>query len=485
MARIIDAFTQFFDDNGEPLADGFLKFLESGTNNTDKDTFADINEVIANANPLQLDGAGRCPNVFGSGAYNVISYAEDPNNPGNPGQQFQQFDPVSGDQVSGAFSDWNSQTIYDSGDIVTATDGNYYRSLVSNNQNQEPSISSGQWEEVKLVQIWNINVTYSAGDSIYGSDGFTYVSNIDSNLGNNPTTDDTNWSATAPRTQAGIIYASATNQTKELAVGNDGQVLSTGVAGASLSYWAPSGYIAGLTLSNDTDTDHDINITSGEATDSSSGYILKLTSEITKQIDAIWAVGDDAGGLFTSSVAVDTWYHIFLIRKDSDGTVDAGFDTSVTAANIPVGYTAYKWIGAVLTDGSSNINPFIHSSSKPNDFFFDGHKHDVSQAATSVSRTLHTLSVPLGFEMEAIVVATTDSDGGSDYALISSPYETDIAVDSSTGNIVSAQANTGPYPAGQEMRVVTNLLSQIGSRGQVTLNINIKTRGWSVDRGSV
>ena len=97
MARIIPAFFQFFDDNGDPLVDGFLKFVESGTNNTDKDTFADINETIANANPVPLDAAGRCPNVFGSGAYNVISYT-------SAMVQIQQFDPVSGDVFQGAFS---------------------------------------------------------------------------------------------------------------------------------------------------------------------------------------------------------------------------------------------------------------------------------------------------------------------------------------------------------------------------------------------
>ncbi|GAH01982.1 unnamed protein product, partial [marine sediment metagenome] len=41
MPRVIDAFAQFFDDNGDPLVNGFLAFKESGTNNTDKDTFAD------------------------------------------------------------------------------------------------------------------------------------------------------------------------------------------------------------------------------------------------------------------------------------------------------------------------------------------------------------------------------------------------------------------------------------------------------------
>jgi hypothetical protein len=192
MARIIAAFTQFFDDNGDPLVDGWLKFNESGTNNTDKNTFADINETIPNANPLQLDGAGRCPNVFGTGAYNIISYQD---NGGVPGTQIQQFDPVSGDVTGVAFADWDAETIYSVGDIVTGSDGNYYRSLSSNNQNQDPTISPGQWEEVTLNQIWNTNVIYSSGDTVYGSDGELYISKTDANTGNNPTSDQANWRA--------------------------------------------------------------------------------------------------------------------------------------------------------------------------------------------------------------------------------------------------------------------------------------------------
>lgn len=193
MARIIDAFTQFFDDNGDPLIDGWLKFYETGTNNTDKDTFADINEKTANANPVPLDGAGRCPNVFGSGSYNVISFADSIITPGTPGVQYQQFDPVSGDAFEGAFAGWNAVTIYSEGAIVTGSDDLYYRSLVGANQNQDPTTSPSQWEEVTLNQIWNTNVTYAAGDPVYGSDGFLYISRTAGNIANNPTTDSTNW----------------------------------------------------------------------------------------------------------------------------------------------------------------------------------------------------------------------------------------------------------------------------------------------------
>ena len=193
MPRVIDAFTQFFDDNGDPLVNGFLAFKESGTNNTDKDTFADINETIANANPVPLDGAGRCPNVFGTGTYNAISYEEDVNNPGNPGQQIQQFDPVNIAETEGQFSDWSSATTYSIGDLVIASDGNYYRSLINNNENQDPTVSAGQWEEIKFIGIWNINVTYDSGDSVYGSDGVLYLSLTAANIANNPTTDSANW----------------------------------------------------------------------------------------------------------------------------------------------------------------------------------------------------------------------------------------------------------------------------------------------------
>jgi hypothetical protein len=114
-------------------------------------------------------------------------------------------------------------------------------------------------------------------------------------------------------------------------------------------------YISGLTTSNATDTDHDIAVAAGCAMDSTNTCMLTLATAMTKRIDAAWAAGDANGGLFSGSVAINTWYHLFLIKKDSDGTIDAGFDTSITAANIPTGYTKYRKIISVLTNGSSNI----------------------------------------------------------------------------------------------------------------------------------
>jgi hypothetical protein len=190
MARVIEAFTQFFDDAGDPLIDGFLKFNESGTNNTNKATYADINESIPNANPVQLDGAGRCPNVFGTGSYNVISYDSSM-------QQIQQFDPVGGDQSGGSLSDWNAITIYSIGDIVTGGDGKYYRSITSQNQNSSPEASPDQWEEIRFLGVWNQFHTYGAGDVVATEDGVLHRSISANNLNNVPGTSYTKWSPVA------------------------------------------------------------------------------------------------------------------------------------------------------------------------------------------------------------------------------------------------------------------------------------------------
>ncbi|MCK4822903.1 hypothetical protein KA005_44485, partial [bacterium] len=154
-----------------------------------------------NANPVKLSGAGRCPNVFGTGSYNVISYTSD-------SVQIEQFDPVSGDTLEGAFSIWNAITIYGEGDLVTGSDGLYYRSIASGSQNQNPISTPSQWEEVKFIGVWNTNVTYDLGDSVYGSDGILYRSLISINLANNPTTDKTNWgNSSIPEWGIGATYS--------------------------------------------------------------------------------------------------------------------------------------------------------------------------------------------------------------------------------------------------------------------------------------
>jgi len=201
MPRIIDAFAQFFDDAGDPLENGWLRFTESGTNNTDKDTYADVDQTIANANPLQLDAAGRCPNNFGSGSYRVVSYTNDDILQA-PAVQIQMFDPVvaGGGGSEGLGSDWSYLSVYNEGDIVKGSDGKFYASLTESNQNNNPVTDTVNWEQVEWVHYWNANKIYQIGDIVRHTNGTFYISLQASQFNNDPDDSPTYWRALMVRT---------------------------------------------------------------------------------------------------------------------------------------------------------------------------------------------------------------------------------------------------------------------------------------------
>lgn len=190
MGRVIAAFSQFFGGDGAPLARGWLRFLESGSNNTDKTTFHDPTYQIPNANPLQLDGEGRCPNVFGTGDYRVISFVNDPEDEDSPGEQIQMFDPVTAEAAAdtgggaGSFGVWDALEEYNLGDIVTYNTV-YYRSLISGNLGNNPAIEEYAWERVNFLRFYNSTITYSQGNLVYSGYNL-YLSKQNLNQGNNP-----------------------------------------------------------------------------------------------------------------------------------------------------------------------------------------------------------------------------------------------------------------------------------------------------------
>lgn len=189
MGRVLPAFYQFFADDGSPLAKGWLRFLESGSNNTDKNTYVDENLSIPNANPLQLDAAGRMPDAFGTGKYRVVSFINDPEDFDSPGEQIQTKDPVIAES-SGAgggqagFESWDNATTYQLNDIVLQS-GSLYRSLIVDNLNNNPTFEEFAWEQIDFLRYWNETITYSAGDLVYYGSNL-YLASQDGNINFNP-----------------------------------------------------------------------------------------------------------------------------------------------------------------------------------------------------------------------------------------------------------------------------------------------------------
>lgn len=241
----------------------------------------------------------------------------------------------------------------------------------------------------------------------------------------------------------------------------------------------PRGYIDGLILSNNgVDGDHDIDISIGECRDSTNSFDLSITSVFVKQIDATWAAGTNQGGLFSGTVAADTWYHVFAIRKNSDGSIDFGFDTSVTAANIPSGYSNYRRIGSVLTDSSSNIIDF---SQIGDEFLWLDPPLDFASTVDTSGVTI-TITSPPDVKTNAELHIATASTGAGLMLLVNS-LDQDNEAASETAAPLGTQYNDTAISAGK-YRVRTNTSAQIRARCQTgTVTTYVSIQGWIDNRG--
>lgn len=202
MARFGNIGTQYFDNAGDPLIFGKLYFFESGTS-IDKDTFADVNLSILNQNPVLLSAAGRQPNIFFEGSARVVLT-------NSSDVQIEERDPIGAEIDEGAFSSWNSLTIYDLGDIVVGPDGRYYQSIATNNQGNVPADGSAAWSHIQFLTTWNANQTYALHASVVASDGRIYLSAINNNLNNDPVTDAVNWQYATPAVDPdGVVFSAS------------------------------------------------------------------------------------------------------------------------------------------------------------------------------------------------------------------------------------------------------------------------------------
>lgn len=284
----------------------------------------------------------------------------------------------------------------------------------------------------------------------------------------------------ASATNKGIVEL-ATNTECETGTDTSRAVTPAG-AKASVEQFStlPKNYITGLTLSNDTDADHDIAIAVGECRDSTDAADIAISSVLTKQIDATWAAGDDAGGMNAGmTVGNSTWYHVFVIKNVTTGGFDGGFDTSITAANlmadaavVAAGYTLYRRIGSVKTDGSANILAFTQYGDT---FWWTAAVFDVNVSNQGTTPIDYTLSVPTGVRVIPFIsVATYTVDN---VVKVYTKGTTEVAVSESwvtaAASAVDKEGTSG-HPI-----VITDTSAQITADAQAaSTKLYIYTHGW-------
>lgn len=253
----------------------------------------------------------------------------------------------------------------------------------------------------------------------------------------------------------------------------------------------PRGYLFGLTLSNNSgDPTNDIDFATGECTSDdalAANRVVITGAALTKQLDAAWAVGTNAGMRDTGAIANGTW-HVFAIQRPDTGVNDALASLSPTAPTMPTNYTKKRRIGAII-----RVAGVIVGFVQDGDTF--QHKDpplDIGPANNpGTSAVLRTLTVPSGINVLAIINVAAQSSvlTGGLSVYLSDPAVNDEAASDVIAPLVSLRANfgagTGDHTQGPKT-IRTNTSSQIRSRHQssdANTNFYIATLGWIDRRG--
>jgi len=210
-------------------------------------------------------------------------------------------------------------------------------------------------------------------------------------------------------------------------VDDERHVTSVGVKASVLTY-APDNYLTGGILSHDTDTEHDINVTACVCRDSTNVDTIRLAAEITKQFDAAWSVGDDAGGMIAGdSLPTSGTIHVWLIKRSDTGVVDVCANDHANEGlvpTLPANYDYKRLIGSYRTDASDNIiNGDWWGTGVLRTFMFDTPILDVSEATPGTNAVTVALSTPGGIICKAFTVWT----GATKIVYVSSLASVDMA----------------------------------------------------------
>jgi hypothetical protein len=231
-------------------------------------------------------------------------------------------------------------------------------------------------------------------------------------------------------------------------------------------------YLAGLTLST-AGASSTFGIAPGVATDSTNTDVMALASAYTKTTSA-WAVGTGNGALDTGTIAANTWYHAYLIKRPDTGVVDVLISLSATAPTLPANYTLFRRIGSMKADGSSQ---WVAFSQNGDEFLWLAQVDDASAVAVPASATLVTLSVPLGVKVNVLLnVQQTYANSTPTNLQVYSPDQP------TTGTVGVSLAITGSVV--DSVNVRTNTSSQVYVKGSsANGTYYITTLGWNDRRG--
>lgn len=198
---------------------------------------------------------------------------------------------------------------------------------------------------------------------------------------------------------------------------------------------------------------------------------------------AAWSIGNNGGGLDTGSIAINTWYHSYAIANITNpGTpiTDYLFSINPSSPTLPAGYTKYKRLraGQILTDGSSNIIPFLSNGIQTN---WVTVRQDLNINQVPTTALLVTMSTPFGIRTYPIaqyLYYENTTPVGAGYGLVTGPDQTDSTPSASLFQWLIGPGNSQTQYSGL---VQTNISSQIRLRKSGVSSVSffvVLTSGW-------
>lgn len=227
-----------------------------------------------------------------------------------------------------------------------------------------------------------------------------------------------------------------------------------------------------IILSNNVgDQDADIDFSGGRFTfDDGTGQ--QVAPVFTKQLDAAFVQGTAQGGnvvdTFPGTVQALTIYHCFAINDPSSGNSDYMFDTSVTGANIPAGFTKKRRIGAIRTDSIPNSRAILQFHQIGKEFRYNVRTLALNITTPGTAGVLLTILTPLDIETIAIMNITVATTIGGNSVLVTSPSEADSAPTTLLNTAFMDAIGGASIAQTVEFTVKTDILSQIRYRSSIS-----------------
>lgn len=485
---------QIIDANGNPLESGTIEtYIPSTT--TPKTTWQDADQLILNTNPIVLDSAGRAI-VYGSGSYRWIVR----DSAGNL-----VFDQLTADTNSGGIANGGTSTGTANAQIVSDSDfsqqdGQALEFIAGFSNSGPLTVAPGGGSAIPVLLDSSTGPQPLSGGEVVAANAvlllyeaargaFHIVNPTPGSFTGATITNSTITGSTIDTTTITLKQATDPTPTAE----GDMQwstlfdTFKVGDSSGTKRFWAGAapGAITGCTIANNgSDATNDIDFAAGTATDSTNTFYMTLGSTLTKRLDATWAVGNNQGGLFSGAIA-NTTYHAFIILRPDTGVVDAGFDTSVVAANRPASYTYFRRVGSFIRTGGA-----IKAFHQYRDFFYwDTIASDIAATNPGTSAVTATLTLPTGVAFNAMLAVNLvdATPSGVNRILVSSLDQADATPnDSNKATALAWDGGSAGAAGSGYTQVFTNTSAQVRYRLAATaadITAFITTIGWIDGRG--